>query len=70
MTTDKKPKLTIDLRGADGNVYAVIGKVAVALERAGQRGKVSELKKRAFEQRSYDAVLELCREYADVTYKR
>ena len=65
-----KPKLTIDLTGPDGNVYAVVARVCTALKKAGQADKAAELKEKAFNQRSYEAVLELCKEYADVTYER
>jgi hypothetical protein len=65
-----KPVLTIDLKGADGNVYAVVSKCCDALKRAGQNDVAARLKKQAFEQRSYEAVLELCKTVVDVTFKR
>lgn len=65
-----KPVLTIDLTGPDGNIYAVIAKVCIALKLTGQRDKAADLRKKAFKQRSYDAVLKLCQEYADITYIR
>jgi len=63
-------KLTIDLTGPDGNVYAVVAKVAVALKRAGEGDRAAELKTKAFQQKSYEAVLALCQQYADITYER
>jgi hypothetical protein len=65
-----KPKLTIDLRGPDGNVFAVVARVCTALKKAGMAGEAAELREKALNQRSYEAVLELCQAYADVTYKR
>lgn len=65
-----KPKLKIDLTGPDGNVYAVVSRVCDALKKAGQGDKAAELKSKAFTQPGYEAVLDLCKEYADVTYKR
>jgi hypothetical protein len=64
-----KPTLKIDLRGPDGNVYAVIGKCCDALRRAGQGDMAARLKKEAFEQPNYEAVLEHCKKYVDVTFK-
>jgi hypothetical protein len=47
------PKLPVcRLTGTDGNVFAIIGNVAKVLERAGQREKASEFKKRAFSSHS------------------
>ena len=65
-----KPKLTIDLTGPDGNVYAVVAKVCIALKKIGEGDKAADFKEKAFKQRSYDAVLKLAQEYADVTFKR
>lgn len=70
MTTMTKPKLTIDLTGPDGNVYAVVAKVATVLKKAGLSEKAAELKTLALQQKSYEAVLQLCQQYADVTFKR
>ena len=65
-----KPALTIDLRGPDGNVYSLVGKVVTALKKSGAGDKGAELKELAFKQRSYEAVLELCQKYANVTWIR
>ena len=65
-----KPVLTIDLRGPDGNVYMLLNRVADALKKSGQGNKGAELKTLALQQHSYEAVLELCQKYADVTFIR
>ena len=65
-----RPKLEIDLSGPDGNVYAVVSRCCTALKKVGKGDTAAELKSKAFEQRSYDAVLELCRSYVDVTFLR
>ena len=65
-----KPVLTVDLRGPDGNVYVLVNRVAEALVEAGQDDQAIELKTLALAQRSYEAVLELCKTYADVTFLR
>ncbi len=54
------------LVGTDGNVFAIIGKVSKALERAGQRAEAKEFRSRALSSKSYDAVLQLCFEYIEV----
>ncbi len=54
------------LVGEDGNVFNVIGRVLRALNKAGLRDKAQEFKKRAFSARSYDEVLLLAMEYAEV----
>jgi len=55
------------LTGEDGNVFAIIGRVAKTLTRAGQRDRAAEFRTKAMEQTSYDAVLRLCFDYVDVT---
>ncbi len=60
----EKPK--VKLVGEDGNVFNVIGRVAQALNQAGLRDKAQEFQRRAFSARSYDEVLQLAMEYAEV----
>ena len=55
-----------DLDGPGGNVYAVMGAVRTALAESGQREASTQFWARAAEQRSYQAVLDLVREYVDV----
>lgn len=62
-----KPKLTIALAGPDGNVYAIIAKVVIALR---DKKKGDELKKRAFSAHSYEEVKTICQEYADIKWKK
>jgi hypothetical protein len=54
------------LVGTDGNVFAILGTVKRALERAGQRERASEFVAKAMRSKSYDDVLALCFEYVDV----
>jgi len=61
-----KPRVKIDLKGPNGNVFAVIGQCAAALREAGQKAEAEELKSLAFEERSYADVLKLCRKYVSL----
>lgn len=54
------------LVGTDGNVFAIIGRVACALREAGSGDRGREFTSRAFAAHSYDEVLRLCIEYVDV----
>ena len=60
-----KPK--VKLTGTDGNVFAIIGKVAGALKKAGLKKEASEFTTKAFASKSYDAVLQLTMEYVEVS---
>jgi hypothetical protein len=60
-----KPKCK--LTGVDGNVFAIIGQVRSVLRKAGQQDKAAEFCKRALMSDSYDAVLQLCFDYVDVS---
>lgn len=60
-------KPTVQLVGEDGNVFNIIGLVSRALKKAGQPEQAKEFTARAFQARSYDEVLRLTFEYADVT---
>ena len=55
------------LVGTDGNVFAIIGKVSGALKRAGYRDKAEEFSNKAMDSESYQAVLQLCFKYVDVS---
>jgi len=61
---DSKP--TCKLIGEDGNVFAVIGKVARCLKTAGQKEQAKEFTNKAFAAHSYGEVLALCAEYVEV----
>ena len=58
-----KPK--VKLVGTDGNVFAVIGRCARALKKAGQPDKAKEMTEAAFKAKSYDEALGVCMEYVD-----
>ena len=60
-----KPK--VRLTGTDGNVFSIIGKVSGALKRAGLDAEAREFTSKAFASESYDAVLQLCMQYAEVS---
>jgi len=59
-------KPVVKLVGEDGNVFNIIGKVSKALKRKGKRDEVREFEQRAFSAGSYDEVLILAHEYAEV----
>lgn len=61
---DFKP--TVKLVGEDGNVFNIIGKVAKALERIGQKSRAEKFKKEAMSSESYGAVLVLAYGYVEV----
>ena len=56
-----KPK--VKLVGEDGNAFSIIGRVSRALKPS---GKDAEFREKAFAAQSYDALLRLAMEYADV----
>lgn len=55
------------LTETDGNVFCIIGAVRRALNKAGQHDKADEFTTRARAAQSYDAVLQMCFEYVDVS---
>lgn len=59
-----KPKCK--LTGTDGNVFAIIARVAKCLREAKLPLSATEFRKEALEAESYDAVLVLCFKYVDV----
>lgn len=59
-------KPTIKLVGTDGNVFAIIATVSNGLKKAGLKEQAAEFRALAFRQQSYDAVLLLCTEYANI----
>ena len=62
-----KTKPQVRLTGTDGNVFIIIGKVSSALKKAGQYAQAREFTGKAFAAHSYDEVLQLCMQYADVS---
>jgi hypothetical protein len=65
-TNQKPPKPRVRLVGKDGNAVHLIGVVRRALKNAGQIERAHEFVRRAWAAKSYDEVLCLCMEYADV----
>lgn len=63
-----KPKVEIDLRGPDGNIYAAMARVVVARRHAGQGEQEAELKSRVLAQGSYKDALKVLEDYADITW--
>jgi hypothetical protein len=61
---DSRPKCK--LSGEDGNVFNIIGSVAKALKKADYEAKAKEFIEKAFNSKSYDAVLVLAQEYVDI----
>ena len=64
MNTPTKP--VCKLSGTDGNVFALSGRVRLALNRAGQADKAKEFADRLFQCKSYDDALDLMNEYVEV----
>jgi len=63
----KYPEVKVQLSGTDGNVFAIIGKVSLALKRAGLREAAKEINAAALRCKSYDEVLVLCMTTVSVT---
>lgn len=62
-----KPAVSLgDLDGPDGNVFMIMGRVSKALRSSGQGEAGLEFFSRANAAPSYQAVLDLVREYVDV----
>lgn len=59
-------KPTCKIVGEDGNVFVIIGRVRVALKRAGQTYKAEEFTARATSAHSYDEVLRMLYDYVEV----
>ena len=60
-----KPK--VKLVGSDGNVFALLGRCAQGLKKAGQPEKAKELQSKVLAARSYDEALVLMMEYVDAS---
>ena len=59
-------KPAVKLAGEDGNAFAIIGRVSKALNRAGYLDKAAEWQDKAMSCESYDHLLNLVFDYADV----
>jgi hypothetical protein len=63
---DKIEKPTVELVGRDGNAFAIIGRVASAMKRAGySKEKIIEYKEEATSG-DYDNLLRVTMDYVDV----
>ena len=58
-------KVSVPLIGEDGNAFSIIGRVAKALRRSGQKAAAEEYVERATNTHSYDEMLQVTLEYAD-----
>lgn len=61
----EKPK--VQLTGQNGNVFNLLGICTLALKKAGQKEKATELKNKVFKCKSYDEALQIMMEYCDVS---
>jgi len=61
-------KPVCNLKGVDGNIFAVIGHVSKTLRKAGQSDKAVELQTAAFAAGSYHEALALISDYVDITW--
>jgi hypothetical protein len=67
MNEVKFPDVTVPMVGEDGNVFAVIGRVKQAMERAGYREEAQAFVRAATACDSYDEVLGLVMQWVDVS---
>ena len=58
-------KPSVKLVGTDGNIFAVVGRCARALRKAGQADQAKEMTESAFKAGSYDEALGICMRYVD-----
>ena len=65
MTTQEKPKCR--LTGTDSNIFALVGKVAKTLKRAGRREQAEEMANRVFASGSYHEALGIIQEYVEAS---
>jgi hypothetical protein len=66
MTDIKHPDVTVKLVGEDGNVFAIVGRVSLALRHAGYPDEAKDFVAAATACHSYDEVLGLCLATVDV----
>jgi hypothetical protein len=65
MTEPKFPDVTVQLTGTDGNAFAILGKVKLALVAAGHEDVVNEFVEEATTY-SYDHLLVTCMKWVNV----
>ena len=67
LVTDRpRGPLEINLTGPGGNVFSIIANVSKLLQRAGKPETAAEFRAKAFASGSYQEVLKLVEEYAEV----
>ena len=59
-------KPIVKLTGIDGNVFSIIGTMSRTLKAQGLFKEAQDFSRKAMNCHSYDAVLQLCCEYADI----
>ncbi len=59
-------KPIVKLTGIDGNVFSIIGTMSRTLKAQGLFKEAQDFSMKAMNCHSYDAVLQLCFEYADI----
>ena len=57
----------VQLINTDGNAFSIIGACSKALTKAGMKREATEFQSRAWNAPSYDALLQLCMEYVEVS---
>lgn len=66
MNAPAHPDVTVPLTGRDGNAFAIIGRVTLALIAAGKPEAASEFRAHALACASYDELLQLAMETVEV----
>jgi len=61
-----KQILEINLTGADGNIFAIVGRAAELLKQNGKRDEANEMKNRVIKQKSYEDALKVVSEYVEI----
>jgi len=54
-----------ELVGTDGNIFALMGRAAKALRRAGMKVEATEMSGKVMESGSYDEALQIIMQYVD-----
>ena len=62
----EKSKPSVQLSGADGNIFNLMGLCARALRKAGQEEEAKQLSKEVMTADSYDSALQVLMKYCDV----
>ena len=54
-----------ELVGTDGNIFALVGRAAKALRRAGMKDEAAEMSGKVMKSDSYDEALQIIMQYVD-----